>query len=92
MNRMNGPKRMRSATAPTMRAGVMMANLPWNITKASSGMPTCFAVAAGSPEKIRRYICPSPLKERRRMSDLSNPSRPHSPQLSSGGLAGKARA
>ena len=29
---------MRSATAPLMSAGVMMANLPWNMTKTSSGI------------------------------------------------------
>ena len=30
---------IRSATAPAMRAGVMMANLPWNMAKAYSGPP-----------------------------------------------------
>ena len=29
---------IRSATAPLISAGVMIANLPWNITKTSSGM------------------------------------------------------
>ena len=32
-------KEMRSATAPAMRAGVMMANLPWNMAKTYSGTP-----------------------------------------------------
>jgi hypothetical protein len=32
-------KEIRSATAPAIRAGVMMANLPWNMAKAYSGTP-----------------------------------------------------
>jgi hypothetical protein len=31
-------KRMRSTTAPMISAGVMIANMPWNITKMYSGM------------------------------------------------------
>src|SRR5512143_4044715 len=38
MNHTYAEKRMRSATAPLISAGVMMANLPWNITNTSSGM------------------------------------------------------
>ena len=32
MNRQKGQKRMRSAMAPEIRAGVMIANIPWNMT------------------------------------------------------------
>jgi hypothetical protein len=32
-------KRMRSTTAPMISAGVMIANMAWNMTKMYSGMP-----------------------------------------------------
>ena len=32
MNRQNGQNRIRSAIAPLMSAGVMIANIPWNMT------------------------------------------------------------
>jgi hypothetical protein len=38
MNAHHTPNRMRSATAPRMSAGVMMANIAWNMTKTYSGM------------------------------------------------------
>ena len=34
----NGQNRIRSATAPLIRAGVMMANIPWNIMWTYTGM------------------------------------------------------
>ena len=37
-NSKKGPKRMRSATAPVIRAGVMAANMHWNMAKARCGM------------------------------------------------------
>ena len=33
-----GPKRMRSAKAPIISAGVMIANIAWNMTKTYSGI------------------------------------------------------
>ena len=39
---------MRSAKAPTMRAGVMQAKVIWKMTKASSGMLVSFEKVAGS--------------------------------------------
>ncbi len=47
MNRQYGPKRMRSARAPLMRAGVMMANMPWYMQWTKMGM---FVPGKGSPE------------------------------------------
>jgi hypothetical protein len=38
MNAHQTLKRMRSATAPRISAGVMIANIAWNITKIYSGM------------------------------------------------------
>ena len=54
---------MRSATAPLMSAGVMIANLPWNITKTSSGM-------ALSPKFL---VCGRPLSA---SSEGSQPIQP----------------
>ena len=51
---------IRSATAPVISAGVMIANLPWNITKTSSGI-------ALSP-KFR--VCGRPVRPK---SDGSQP-------------------
>jgi len=42
---------MRSAMAPTMRAGVMIAKVIWNITNTASGIVPC-TVAGASPASI----------------------------------------
>ena len=35
----NAPKRLRSAKAPLMSAGVMAANIIWKVAKSTNGMP-----------------------------------------------------
>jgi hypothetical protein len=42
---------MRSATAPSISAGVMIANIPWNMTKMYSGMlrPAPLVTTESSP-------------------------------------------
>ena len=55
---------MRSAKAPIIRAGVMIANMPWNITKTYSGMVP-FSVSTEACDrntlpKSPTYALPSP--------------------------------
>ena len=38
MKMRHGQNRMRSAIAPEIRAGVMIANMPWNMTWVKTGM------------------------------------------------------
>ena len=49
---------MRSANAPTISAGVMMANVSWNIWKTDSGI-VCERVSTSTPE---RKSLPKPMK------------------------------
>jgi hypothetical protein len=46
MNTQKPRKRTRSANAPAIRAGVMIANLPWNIAKTYCGMPSFMIVVS----------------------------------------------
>ncbi len=52
---------MRSAKAPIISAGVMMANMPWNMTKTYSGMV---------PESVSAVIPESPSLPRPPMKAL----------------------
>ena len=40
---------MRSAKAPRIRAGVIRANMHWNITNVSSGIPVGISVSVVTP-------------------------------------------
>ena len=50
----------RSANAPRMRAGVMTANMHWNMTKSSSGMPPVVMVSRLMPLSITLSNPPMP--------------------------------
>ena len=52
----NGPNFARSAKAPVMRAGVMMANISWNAMNSSCGMPVTRLRVAGGADALQAEV------------------------------------
>ena len=53
----------RSAKAPRIKAGVMRANMHWNIAKVSSGMPV--GMMASKPMPWRKHLSKPPMTQAR---------------------------